>query len=55
VLNTLKAWKLACPKGELGLVFPSTRGNIIRHENVIRSALIPVQIAAGVVKGGKAK
>lgn len=55
VLNTLKEWKLACPKGELGLVFPSTRGNIIRHENIIRSALIPAQIAAGVVKSGKAK
>ena len=55
VLNTLKEWKLACPKGELGLAFPSARGNIIRHENVIRSALVPVQIAAGVVKGDKAK
>ena len=29
-------------------MFPSARGNINRHENIIRRALIPVQIAAGV-------
>jgi integrase len=52
-LNTLKEWKLACPKSKLGLVFPTGRGNIVRHENIIRQALIPVQIAAGVVKDGK--
>ena len=28
VVNTLKEWKLACPKGELGLVFPNTLGNM---------------------------
>jgi integrase len=48
VLNTLKEWKLACPKSKLGLVFSTGRGNIDRHENIIRRALIPVQIAAGV-------
>jgi integrase len=56
VLNTLKEWKLACPKSDLGLVFASARGNIIRLENIIRRALIPVQIAAGVVTSeGRAK
>jgi integrase len=52
----LREWKLACPVSKEGLVFPSGRGNIIRHENIIRFALIPAEIAAGVVtKSGKAK
>jgi integrase len=56
VINTLRAWKLACPKGELGLVFPTQRGRIIQHKGLIRSTLIPAQLAAGVVtSGGKAK
>lgn len=56
VLGALKEWKLTCPKSEHGLVFASLRGNIIRHESIIRRALIPVQIAAGVVtKDGSAK
>jgi integrase len=28
VVNTLKEWRLACPKGELGLVFPNLRGGV---------------------------
>jgi integrase len=28
VVNTLKEWRLACPKGELGLVFPNARGGV---------------------------
>jgi integrase len=55
-LNALKQWKLACPKGALGLVFPNGDGNLERHVNIIRSAICPVQIAAGVVrKNGVAK
>jgi integrase len=49
VRNTLLEWKIACPQSKLGLVFPTRRGNIVRHESIIRRALIPVQIAAGVV------
>jgi integrase len=49
VLNTLKEWKLACPKGELGLVFPNGSGKIEDHANIIKRILWPVQIAAGVV------
>jgi integrase len=52
----LKEWKLACHNSDLGLVFPTELGTIIRLENIIRRALIPVQIAAGVVTNeGKAK
>jgi integrase len=56
VLNTLKEWKLACPKGEHDLVFPSAEGTIVRLENIIRRGLIPAQETAGVVtKEGEAK
>jgi integrase len=56
VLNALKTWKLACPKGKLGLVFPNGEGNLEIHVNIIRRMLWPVQIAAGVVNNkGEAK
>ena len=55
VLATLKEWKLACPKGEAGLVFPTGTGQIEHHANMLRS-LAPAMIAAGVVdKGGEPK
>ena len=56
VLNTLKEWKLACPKGELGLVFPNGKGRLENHGNIIKRILCPVQVAAGVVSAkGAAK
>jgi integrase len=56
VLNALREWKLACPKGAHDLVFPSSEGTIIRLENIIRRGLMPAQIAAGIVmKDGRAK
>lgn len=48
VVNTLKEWKLQCPKGELDLVFPNGEGNIEWHANIITRGLIPPQIAAGI-------
>ncbi|HKA65036.1 MAG TPA: tyrosine-type recombinase/integrase, partial [Methyloceanibacter sp.] len=51
----LKVWKLACPKGELDLVFPTRPGAIMYHRSMLDS-LAPVMIAAGVVnKAGKPK
>ncbi|MDW9699242.1 tyrosine-type recombinase/integrase [Sinorhizobium meliloti] len=47
-VNTLKEWKLACPKSESGLVFPNTAGNIENHQNMLKRGLWPVEIAAGV-------
>ena len=56
VVNTLREWKLACPKSELGLVFPTGTGAIEYHSNIVVRGLAPAQIAAGVVtKDGKAK
>ncbi len=56
VLNTLKEWKLACPKSNLGLVFPNGSGKIEDHANLMKRVLWPVQITAGVVDAkGNAK
>jgi integrase len=56
LVNTLREWKLACPKSALGLVFPTGAGNIEFHVNIVVRGLAPVQVAAGVVgKHGKAK
>ena len=49
VSNALREWKLACPKGALGLVFPNEQGDLESHINIIRQILCPTQIAAGVV------
>jgi len=51
----LREWKLACPNGDEGLVFPSSAGRIDHHKNMQRS-LAPVMVTAGVVdKNGKPK
>lgn len=56
VIRSLKEWKLACPKGEANLVFPSSTGAIQYHRNITRYILEPAMIAAGVVKAnGSAK
>lgn len=55
VMNTLKEWKLICPRrggtdddpGELHYVFPNGKGNIEWHGNIINRGLIPPQIVAG--------
>lgn len=48
VVNTLKEWKLACPKGDLQLVFPNGEGNIEWHQNIIKRGLWPALLKAGV-------
>jgi integrase len=49
VLNTLREWKLQCPRGELDLVFPTGHGNVESHSNIVKRGLAPIEIAAGVV------
>ena len=50
VRNALREWKLACPKvGELGLVFPTSKGKPQRLHGIIQRIVQPVQVAAGVV------
>jgi integrase len=48
VLNTLREWKLACPKGELDLVFPNKAGRIQSLRNIVIRGLIPAMEKAGV-------
>ena len=43
VANTLKEWKLACPKGELDLVFPNGAGRVESLANIINRGLVPAQ------------
>jgi integrase len=55
LLSALKVWKLACPKGEAGLVFPTGTGRPELHSN-IRRGVRPIVIAAGLVhKNGEPK
>jgi integrase len=48
VVHALKEWRLACPKGELGLVFPNSEGNVQSLPNLHRRGLGPLQFAAGI-------
>ena len=55
MMVALKQWKLVCPKGDAGLVFPTSKGTVENHSNILRS-LAPVMRTAGVVgKDGKPK
>jgi len=47
-LNTLREWKLKCPKGDLDLVFPNGKGNVESLANIINRGLAPPQIKAGI-------
>jgi integrase len=48
VMNTLKEWRLACPKGPSELVFPNGRGKVENHANIVNRGFIPLQIVCGV-------
>jgi integrase len=49
VLNALREWKLQCPKGDLGLVFPNGSGKVEALSNIMQRGFNPIQIAAGVI------
>jgi integrase len=48
LLNTLRQWRLTCPKGDLGLVFPNGAGRVENHSNLLHRIFWPIQITAGV-------
>lgn len=50
VVSELHAWKLRCPKGKLGLVFPNGQGGVLHHSNLLRRQYWPLQVAAGVAE-----
>jgi integrase len=53
VVNTLKEWRLACPKGPLGLVFPDDAGKVEALHNIRRQGLGKAQQAAGICTSWK--
>jgi integrase len=46
VVNTLKEWKLACPKGSSDLVFPGADGGVLPYQT-LRWRFDAAQVAAG--------
>jgi integrase len=48
IVHLLKEWRLQCPKGSLGLVFPNRAADIADHGNIIARIWLPTQVAAGV-------
>jgi integrase len=48
--KALKEWKLRCPRSDLGLVFPTSRGTVQNHANLMNRFLRLAQIEAGVTK-----
>jgi integrase len=48
LVTLLKEWKLRCPKGDLGLVFPNTVGGVQDYPHLLRRKFFPLQIASGV-------
>ncbi len=52
VVNTLREWKLRCPKGNLGLVFPTGAGGIEAQTNIYRRGLGETLRRIGMVDGG---
>lgn len=47
-ITALKAWKLACPATDDGLVFPSVGHKVMSHQYLNGKVMAAVQIAAGV-------
>ena len=42
VANALRHWKLACPLSQLDLVFPTERGTIQSHSNILKRHFKPL-------------
>lgn len=47
VLTEFKKWKLACPKNDLDLVFPTKKGKPINYSNMVQRHFLPALRAAG--------
>ena len=53
VVNTLKEWRLACPPGEKGLVFPNDEGEVESLSVIRRQGLGKAQVAAGIANDAR--
>src|SRR5262249_35970185 len=47
-VQALRDWRIACPRGDAGLVFPNGAGHIEDHSNIVGRGFNPTLIAAGV-------
>jgi integrase len=52
VVNALREWRLACPKGEAGLVFPTSQGRPRQINTIHTHGLVPLQRAAEISTSG---
>jgi integrase len=48
VTKAQREWRLECPKGPVGLVFPNAAGGIYSHWRILEKGLHETQLAAGV-------
>jgi integrase len=56
LVNTLREWKLACPRSDLDLAFPNLAGRPQALTDIVRRSFQPAQVAARVVNTrGRAK
>jgi integrase len=49
VRNALREWKLQCPPGDLGLVFPTGTGRVEGLSNIYKQGIFPAQQQAGLI------
>jgi integrase len=49
-VSALREWRLACPEGPLGLVFPNGAGRVENHANITVRGFGALQHAAGMVE-----
>ena len=49
--KVLKDWKVACPTGDLDLVFPNGVGNVETHSNIYNRIFKPLMLKSGIVDG----
>ncbi len=52
VVNTLREWQLACPKGKENLVFPTSQGNVESHPNIWGRCMVPLGRKCGFAGDG---
>jgi integrase len=52
VLNALREWRMACPKGQLSLVFPNGSGKVESHANIANRGFYAIQREAGIIGAG---
>lgn len=49
VINTIREWRLACPKTEIDLVFPSERGDVLWHTNLYTQCFLKLLEACDLI------